>query len=81
MDAAEEVEDDLYTKLKTLQRQLEFLDIQEEYIKEEQKNLKRELLRAQEEVKRIQSVPLVIGQFLEMVDATNGIVGSTTGAR
>ncbi len=46
---------------------MEFLEIQEEYIKEEQQNLKRELLRAQEEVKRIQSVPLVIGQFLEMV--------------
>jgi hypothetical protein len=53
---------------------------QEEYIKEEQKNLKRELLRAQEEVKRIQSVPLVIGQFLEMIDANTGIVGSTTGS-
>lgn len=78
--AAVENEEDLYTKLKTLQRQLEFLEIQEEYIKEEQKNLKRELLRAQEEVKRIQSVPLVIGQFLEMVDANSGIVGSTTGS-
>jgi hypothetical protein len=54
--------------------------LQEEYIKEEQKNLKRELLRAQEEVKRIQSVPLVIGQFLEMVNPTCGIVGSTTGS-
>ncbi len=53
---------------------------QEEYIKEEQRNLKRELLRAQEEVKRIQSVPLVIGQFLEMVDTASGIVGSTTGS-
>eukprot|EP00887_Chlorella_sp_A99_P007104 scaffold2.g7104.t1 len=41
---------------------------QEEYIKEEQRSLKNELLRAQEEVKRIQAVPLVIGQFLEMVD-------------
>jgi len=71
---------DYYARLKSLQRQLEFLDIQEEYIKDEQKNLKRELLRAQEEVKRIQSVPLVIGQFLEMVDATTGIVGSTTGS-
>lgn len=54
--------------------------LQEEYIKEEQKNLKRELLRAQEEIKRIQAVPLVIGQFLEMVDANTGIVGSTTGS-
>ena len=41
---------------------------QTEYIKDEMKNLKRELIRAKEEVKRIQSVPLVIGQFLEMVD-------------
>ena len=54
-------------------------DVQEEYIKEEQRNLKRELLRAQEEVKRIQSVPLVLGQFLEMVDANSGVVTITTG--
>ena len=73
-------DDDLYSRLKSLQRQLEFIDIQDEYVKDEQKNLKRELLRAQEEVKRIQSVPLVIGQFMEMVDQTNGIVGSTTGS-
>lgn len=73
-------EEDLYSRLKSLQRQLEFIDIQEEYVKDEQKNLKRELLRAQEEVKRIQSVPLVIGQFMEMVDQNNGIVGSTTGS-
>ncbi|KAJ6363614.1 hypothetical protein OIU78_003734 [Salix suchowensis] len=73
-------DDDLYSRLKSLQRQLEFIDIQEEYVKDEQKNLKRELLRAQEEVKRIQSVPLVIGQFMEMVDQNNGIVGSTTGS-
>lgn len=78
-ERAEAVED-LYTRLKTLQRQLEFCDIQEEYIKDETKNLRRELLRAQEEVKRIQSVPLVVGQFLEMVDANSGIVGSTTGS-
>ncbi|CAL5386253.1 unnamed protein product [Camellia sinensis] len=73
-------EDDLYSRLKSLERQLEFIEIQEEYVKDEQKNLKRELLRAQEEVKRIQSVPLVIGQFMEMIDQNNGIVGSTTGS-
>lgn len=59
--------DDLYLQLKEYERQLRFLEIQEEYVKDEHKNLKRELLRAQEEVKRIQSVPLVIGQFLEMI--------------
>ncbi len=36
-------------------------------MKDETKNLKRELLSAQEEVKRIQSVPLIIGQFLEEI--------------
>jgi len=72
--------EDLYTKYKKLQKQLEFLQVQEEYIKDEQKNLKKEYLNAQEEVKRIQSVPLVIGQFLEAVDANTAIVGSTTGS-
>merc|ERR1711874_580181 len=72
--------DDLYTKFKKLQQQLEFLKVQEEYIKDEQRNLKKEFLHAQEEVKRIQSVPLVIGQFLEAVDQNTGIVGSTTGS-
>jgi len=57
----------MYLQLKEYERQLRFLEIQEEYVKDEHKNLKRELLRAQEEVKRIQSVPLVIGQFLEMI--------------
>eukprot|EP00736_Rhodelphis_marinus_P000927 Rmarinus@m.27359 len=71
---------DLYTQMKNLQRQLEFLDIQEEYIKDETKSLRRELLRSKEEIKRIQSVPLVVGQFLEMVDENHGIVMSTTGS-
>ena len=52
----------------------------QEYIRDETQNLRRELLRAQEEVKRIQSVPLVIGQFLEPVDERRAIVGSTTGS-
>lgn len=51
---------------------------QEEYIKDEMKNLKRELIRAKEEIKRIQSVPLVIGQFNEIIDANYGIVGEST---
>ena len=53
--------------------------VQEDYIKDELKNLRTEYLYAQEEVKRIQSVPLVIGQFLEAVDQNYAIVGSTTG--
>lgn len=71
---------DVYYHYKKLQQQIEFLTTMEEYVKDEQRNLKRELVRAQEEVKRIQSVPLVIGQFLEPIDQTTGIVGSTTGS-
>jgi len=73
-------DDDLYSNLKRLEQRLEFLSVQEDYIKDEVRNLRKEYLHAQEEVKRIQSVPLVIGQFLEAVDAHTGIVGSTTGS-
>ena len=69
--------EDLYIKFKKLQKQLEFLQVQEDYIKDELKNLRTEYLYAQEEVKRIQSVPLVIGQFLEAVDQNYAIVGKT----
>ena len=75
-----QVQVDQFTRLKTLEKQLEFISLQENFIKDEQNNLKRELLRAQEEVKRIKSVPLVIGQFLEPIDATSGIISSTTGS-
>ena len=68
--------DDLYVRYKKLQEALELLEVQEECIKEEQRNLKKEYLHAQEEIKRIQSVPLAIGEFLEAVDDKTGIVGS-----
>lgn len=77
-DSTRVLSDDLYSEFKGLQRQLEFIKIQEDYIKDEQKSLKRELIRAKEEVKRIQSVPLVIGQFLELIDSDYGIVSSTS---
>eukprot|EP00634_Sargassococcus_sp_CCMP2135_P010571 CAMPEP_0198652378 /NCGR_PEP_ID=MMETSP1467-20131203/6329_1 /TAXON_ID=1462469 /ORGANISM="unid. sp., Strain CCMP2135" /LENGTH=417 /DNA_ID=CAMNT_0044388293 /DNA_START=45 /DNA_END=1298 /DNA_ORIENTATION=- len=72
--------DDMYRRYKQLEMEREFLDVQEQYVKDEIKNLKRELIRAKEEVKRIQSVPLVIGQFNEMVDANFGIASSTAGS-
>lgn len=71
---------DEYNTYKRLLQTLEYLRVQEDYIKDELHNLKKEYRHAQEEVKRIQSVPLVIGQFLEAVDQNTGIVGSTTGS-
>jgi len=43
------------------------------------RSLKRELVRAQEEIKRIQSVPLVIGQFMEAIDQKYGNIFFTVG--
>ena len=45
---------DQYSRMKTLQRQLEFLEIQEEYIKDEMQNLKREHVRAKEVTLRLE---------------------------
>ncbi|KAJ2450356.1 26S proteasome regulatory subunit 6B [Coemansia sp. RSA 2336] len=73
-------ETDLYLRQKRLERHLELLDLQEEYIKDEQKNLQGELLHAQEEVKRICAVPLVLGQFLEPIDRDTCILSSTAGS-
>ncbi|EDV91396.1 26S proteasome regulatory subunit 6B [Drosophila grimshawi] len=73
-------ESDFYVIYKKLQLELELLRVQEYYIKEEQSNLKKEYLHAQEEVKRVKAVPLVIGQFLEAVDEHTGIIASTTGS-
>ena len=77
---AGESDADLYERVKSLERELEFVDIQESFVKDEMKNLRRELLRAKEEVKRIQSVPLVLGQFMELIDENHGIVLSTAGS-
>jgi len=79
-DTSTNAEADLYQDLKALERQLEFVELQEEYLKDEMRHLQRELLRAKEEIRRIQSVPLVIGQFNEMIDANYGIVSSTAGS-
>jgi 26S proteasome regulatory subunit T3 len=75
-----EDDEDLFRKMKDLEEEIEFLDLQEDFIKTEQQNLRRELIRAKEELKKIQSVPLVIGQFIEMVDETYGLVNSTSGS-
>lgn len=75
---SEEESIDLYVRMKELERELELLGIKEEYIKDELRYLRRELVRAQEEVKSIQSVPLLVGNFVEMVDANYAVVDCGT---
>ena len=63
-----------YTRMKELERELELLSIKEEYIKDELRYLRRELVRAQDEVKSIQSVPLLVGNFVEMIDPNYAVI-------
>jgi hypothetical protein len=76
----DEINQNLYVELKKKQSQVDFLNLQEDYIRDSQKNLRTELIHAKAEILRIRSVPLVIGQFLEMIDETHGIAGSTAGS-
>lgn len=41
--------------------------------------LKRELVKSKEELKRIQSVPLTIGHFVEMIDENYALISSNGG--
>ena len=66
-------DEDLYLKMKEIEAEIEFISLQTDFMREENKNLKKECIRAREEIKRIQSVPLVIGQFIEMVDLEHGM--------
>eukprot|EP00755_Sulcionema_specki_P012051 Sspe_Gene.50408::Locus_28016_Transcript_1_1_Confidence_1.000_Length_1322::g.50408::m.50408/K03063/PSMC4, RPT3; 26S proteasome regulatory subunit T3 len=54
-------------------------DLKTMICKVETKQLLKEELAAKQEVKRIQGVPLIVGQFMEMIDQQRGIVGTTTG--
>ena len=68
-------------KMKELESELEILNIQEEYLKDEQRHLKSEYIRSKEEIKRIQSVYLGTGNFIEMIDESTGVVGSSGGSQ
>lgn len=61
-------------RLKLLRRRLSFLQLQEGVLLDEQRNLRRELLRAQQEVARIRSIPVVVGHFYEALDGDTAVV-------
>eukprot|EP01006_Ploeotia_vitrea_P021564 TRINITY_DN53964_c0_g1_i2.p1 TRINITY_DN53964_c0_g1~~TRINITY_DN53964_c0_g1_i2.p1 ORF type:complete len:364 (-),score=27.44 TRINITY_DN53964_c0_g1_i2:294-1385(-) len=70
---------DKYETIQTLLKNISNIDLKTMICKKETKQLMVEEVAAKREGKRIQSVPLVVGQFLEMIDQYRGIVGSTTG--
>nr|WCZ58334.1 26S proteasome regulatory subunit 6B [Paratrimastix eleionoma] len=72
-------EQNYYEMCKQLERQIGLTQLNMDYVRANIHNLNRELAYARDEIKRIQAVPLLIGQFLEMVDPYHGIISSTTG--
>jgi 26S proteasome regulatory subunit T3 len=44
-------EEDLYMRMRELERELELLSMQEEFLKDEQRHLKSEYIRSKEEVR------------------------------
>lgn len=65
---------DLYLKQKHLEEMLKLLKLEKDCVTEDYLTLKKEYVLAQEEVKRIQSVPLLVGRFHEMVDKDYAVV-------
>ncbi|EEQ83136.1 hypothetical protein NCER_100068 [Vairimorpha ceranae BRL01] len=65
---------------KQKEREYKLLSIREEYVRKEIEILKREERHAKEEINRVKSVPLIMGQFLEPIDSNTAIVGSTAGS-
>ncbi|KAF7676607.1 26S proteasome regulatory subunit 6B like protein [Astathelohania contejeani] len=68
-----------YVQYKSKEKELKLLELREAYVREEIASLTRELIHSKEEINRVKSVPLIMGQFLEAIDAQTAIVGSTAG--
>jgi len=49
---SKEPEEDLYLKMKQLEKELELLSMQEDYLRDEQRHLKSEYIRSKEEVSK-----------------------------
>lgn len=68
----------IYEKFKSKEYELELLQREENQCLKDINLLKIELMHAKEEIKRVKSVPLIMGQFLEAIDEKTAIVCSTT---
>nr|CCC90830.1 putative proteasome regulatory ATPase subunit 3 [Trypanosoma congolense IL3000] len=68
----------LYEEHERLVRSIQNLNLKTMICKTETHHLQREESAAKQEVKRIQAVPLLLGTFVEAVDAGRGIVGGSS---
>lgn len=68
-----------YEMFKKNEKRYKLLLLREDYVRKELKALDHELSKVKEEIKRVKSIPLIMGQFLEVVDNETAIVASTAG--
>lgn len=69
-----------YLECIRMEKELELVQLKEKYILEEIRSLKKEMQKSQQAIERVKSVPLIMGQFLEAIDAETAIIGSTAGS-
>jgi 26S proteasome regulatory subunit T3 len=69
-----------YVESERLAQQIRDVELRTMMTKTEIHQLLMEEVAAKTEVRRIQSVPLVVGQFLEMIDASRAVVSSSNGS-
>ena len=73
-------EENQYEEYESLMKQLREVQLRTKILKMEINQLQREEIASKIEIQRIQAVPLVVGQFLEMVDQDHAIVSSSAGS-
>lgn len=77
---AQEEAFDVYFKYANLADNYKLVMLKKDHIITETQRLKIELERIKEEFNRTKSVPLIMGQFVELVDSQTAIICSTTGS-
>ena len=75
--ASTAAETSLFEEHEKLLDNIHNIELQTMICRAEQQHLRREETRAKAEVKRIQSVPLALGHFVEVVDNDRGIITTT----
>lgn len=74
-----EAERSLYEEYEAISKSIRNIELKTMICRKETHQLKKEEVAAKREVKRIQAVPLVLGNYVEAIDGQRSIIGSTSG--
>ncbi|CEF66325.1 RE01104p [Strongyloides ratti] len=70
---------DIFEQYLRLTKLVEHLSTKEDYLRDAIRECKNEIAHANEELKTLQSVPLLVGEFLEAIDKNYCVVETSTG--